>query len=296
MKFDSRMVFGTALVLGVLTTGCVTHPLSEMTTAYDRQTYDSSKDRKIPTGAYTIAIASKGGVKSPLIEKCYVKSITEAAESAAVSKLGGLGWFKVVDRKNASGIASENLLNGGDGNVATAADLLLVIDSQYTLIHKEKMRECNQARDAGGIVITSDMRLDQCASGKPLLAESFTAKSPLSKKSSNVRSFVAPTVADNIDSFAKLLVSRFLPGAEVVETRGMGKVARVRMGKNYNLKPGSKVEFFTDSQMADGSFDRRVFATGTVLEDGLEAKQCWVEVDNFKAANVHVGNRVKVQE
>ena len=31
-----------------------------------------------------------------------------------------------------------------------------------------------------------------------------------------------------------------------VETRGSGKCARVKMGKNYQLVPGSKVDFFVE--------------------------------------------------
>ena len=297
MKIKSSLAAGAALVLGMLLTGCVTHPLELGTTDYDKQTYDNSKDRQPPKGSFNIAVDSqaKGAGMTDARDHRYVKPVGEAGYAAAVAKLNNLGWFKVVDRKNAGQNAAEANANGA--NVDIAADLVLYIKSEYTFTHKEKTnRTTVEPKDAGQITILSDFRLEKPGSSQPVLATQKKNAGPMHRKYQEVKDDIPLVMGANLDDFAKELASRFLPGVPVVETRGSGKVARIGMGKNYALKTGSKVDFFTDAPSANGNFDRRVFATGTVLADGLEAKQCWVEVDNFETANVHVNHAAKVQE
>ena len=299
MKKLMNMV-GMAIVVGIVSTGCVTHPLAEKSTSYDRQTYTDANARPMPKGKFNIEIHSSANPDSPGGEKYFVDAVNKAMEEKATARLNGLGWFQIANRRDANKVSNAAAINGAenanDAGKLMKADMIFVADSSYTMYHKEKGRPCNLARDAGGISIKSDFRLEDVSNGKILLQKSAGVRSPMYRKSSQVLPAIPALVDANVEDFAKVLSARFLPGAPVVETRGSGKCARVKMGKNYNLVPGSKVDFFVDEQQADGSFDRRVFATGTVLEDGLEAKQCWVEVDNHKVANVHVGHSVKVQE
>lgn len=292
------MVVGAVALAGM--TGCVTHPLAEQSTEYDKQSYSNPNARPVPNGKYNIEIHSKTDTSAPQMDKRFILLTDKAMEEKATARLNGLGWFQVSNRRDVKKIANAAAISGdADANDASRlmkSDLIFVADSTYTLYHKEKFRPCNDGRDAGAISIKSDFRLEDVATGKILLQKTAEIKSPLFRKSSEVQTAVPYVVDANVKDFAALLSARFLPGAPVVETRGSGKCARVKMGKNYQLVPGSKVDFFVDEKQADGSFDRRVFATGTVLEDGLEAKQCWVEVDNFEVANVHVGHSVKVQE
>lgn len=293
------IVAGSVLLVGMFS-GCVTHPLAEKTTEYDKQSYAASNARSLPQGKYNIEIHAKSAPSSPATEKGYVPVIDKAMEEKATARLNGLGWFQIANRRDAQKIANAGAINGdenaNDAGRLMKSDLILVADSTYTLYHKEKFRPCNSVRDAGAISIKSDFRLEDVATGKILLQKTSEIKSPAYRKATQVLPVVPDVVDANVKNFAELLSARFLPGAPVVETRGSGKCARVKMGKNYQLAPGSKVDFFVDEKTADGSFDRRVFATGIVLEDGLEEKQCWVEVENFEAANVHVGHSVKVQE
>ena len=292
------MVAGVVTLAGIIS-GCVTHPLSEKTTDYDKQSYAAANVRQVPQ-KYNIEIHSKTMPVNQVTEARFVSAVDKAMEEKATARLNGLGWFQIANRRDVQKIANANAVNGdanaNDAGKLMKSDLIFVADSTYTLYHKEKFRPCNSARDAGAISIKSDFRLEDVSTGKILLQKSAELKSPAYKKSSQVISIVPDLVDANVKEFAELLSSRFLPGAPVLETRGSGKCARVKMGKNYQLEPGSKVDFFVDEKTADGSFDRRVFATGTVLGDGLEAKQCWVEVDNYEVANVHVGHSVKVQE
>ena len=233
-------------------------------------------------------------------DKRFVPLVDKSVEEKATARLNGLGWFQVANRRDVKKIANASAINGdanaNDADKLMKSDLIFVADSTYTLYHKEKARPCHDARSAGGISIKSDFRLEDVSTGKIVLQKTAEIMSPRFQKASQVPTAIPAVVDANVEDFAKLLSARFLPGAPVLETRGSGKCARVKMGKNYQLAVGSKVDFFVDEKQADGSFDRRVFATGTVLEDGLEAKQCWVEVDNYEVANVHVGHSVKVQE
>jgi hypothetical protein len=298
-KMKKLMMIAGAIVLAGMT-GCVTHPLAEQSTEYDKQSYAAENARPIPQGKYNIEIHSKSMPANPATEKGYVSVIDKAMEEKATARLNGLGWFQIANRRDVQKVANANAVNGdanaNDAGKLMKSDLIFVADSAYTLYHKEKLRPCNSVRDAGAISIKSDFRLEDVATGKILIQKTAEIKSPAYKKATQVLPVVPDVVDANVKDFAELLSSRFLPGAPVLETRGSGKCARVKMGKNYQLAPGSKVDFFVDEKTADGSFDRRVFATGTVLEDGLEEKQCWVEVDNYEAANVHVGHSVKVQE
>ena len=288
-----------AFALAGIMAGCVTHPLAEKVTEYDRQSYSNPNARIIPNGKFNIEIQSKT-VPNIGTEGGFVKVVDKAMEERATARLNGLGWFQVANRRDIKKIAEANAANGdesaNDAGKLMKADLLFVADSSYALYHKETLRPCNQIKDAGAISIKSDFRLEDVATGKILVQKTVEVKSPEHRKTAQILASVPNVVDANVKDFASLLSARFLPGAPVVETRGSGKCARVKMGKNYQLSPGTKVDFFLDEKMDGGAFDRRVFATGTVLEDGLEEKQSWVEVDNYEAANVHVGHSAKVQE
>lgn len=299
-KMKKLMNIACAFALAGIMAGCVTHPLSEKTTEYDMQSYSDANARPVPNGKYNIEIHSEVIPENKLVDRRFVPAVKEAVEEKATARLNGLGWFQVANRRDFKKIANANALNGdadaNDADKIMKSDLIFVANSSYTLYHKEKNRPCNDGKDAGAISVKSDFRLEDVASGKILLQKTVETVSPRFHKASQTPTAI-PAVADaNVKEFAELMSTRFLPGAPVVETRGSGKCARVKMGKNYQLSTGSKVDFFVDEKNADGTFDRRVFATGSVLEDGLEAKQCWVEVDNYEVANVHVGHSVKVQE
>ena len=301
MKIESMAIRLAAIAfVGGIVGGCATHPLAEKSTAYDKQSYSDPNARAIPQGKYNIEIHSKTTASALAMDKRFGPLTDKSMEEKATARLNGLGWFQVANRRDAKKIANAAAAGGdaaaNDASKLMKSDLVFVADSTYTLYHKEKLRPCNTGKEAGAISIKSDFRLEEVATGKILLQKTAEVKSPLFKKSSEVQTAIPAVVDANVKEFSELISTRFLPGAPVVETRGSGKCARVKMGKNYQLAPGAKVDFFVDEKIADGSFDRRVFATGTVLEDGLEAKQCWVEVDNFEVANVHVGHSVKVQE
>ena len=293
------MVAGACALAGMMT-GCVTHPLAEKTTEYDKQSYASTNARPVQQDKFSIEIHSKTKTADAVADKRFVPAVDKAMEEKATARLNGLGWFQIANRKDVKKIANAAALSG-DADAADAgklmkADLIFVADSAYTLYHKEKNRPCHDARSAGAISVKSDFRLEDVSSGKILLQKTAEVMSPRCAKASEMPTYIPAVVDANVKEFTELLSARFLPGAPVLETRGSGKCARVKMGKNYQLAPGSKVDFFVDEKKDDGTFDRRVFATGSVLEDGLEEKQCWVEVDNYEVANVHVGHSVKVQE
>ena len=294
------LMFAGAMALVGMFTGCVTHPLAEQSTEYDKQSYSNPNARPMPKGKYSIEIHSATKTIDMSTDKRFVPIVDKAVEEKATARLNGLGWFQVANRRDAKKIANASAINGdanaNDAGKLMKSDLIFVAESTYTLYHKEKERPCHDARSAGAISVQSDFRLEDVATGKILLQKTAKIARPRFLKASQVSTAIPAVVDANVKELTELMSTRFLPGAPVLETRGSGKCARVKMGKNYQLAPGSKVDFFVDETAADGTFDRRVFATGTVLEDGLEEKQCWVEVDNYEVANVHVGHSVKVQE
>ena len=76
--------------------------------------------------------------------------------------------------------------------------------------------------------------------------------------------------------------------------------AQIALGKNYLVKDGDQIEFYTVEKLKDGRFNENVFALGSIMginpDHHLESQKAWVEVRDFETANVLKGNDAKVTE
>lgn len=280
------------VVLGALIAGCATvNPVDVEQTARDREVYTPTASRPVHEGQYKMAVVSSM-IKH--VEGRHDHYTQEQMEAAVQSSFANLGWFETVDRKNGVALDLERFKvdpEAMDFSKVQGVDLILFAKSKLSYLD-DGMRSTNDSGKCRYIKVWTEFRLVDVQERKPILVKQYEVKSYFVKGSSAHREAINAGCLQNARSFANLTAASILPEVKVLQTRGDGEYAQVGMGMNYQLIPGSVVDFCyiekNDEPGGKVSYDNAVFAHGSVLS--VESKKSWVHVDNYEKAGVKKGH------
>ena len=298
-----------------LVVGCASiDPLSMEVTDYDREMYETANEPQKSYGQFRILVLSEP-VRNQT-DETYDQRMAESARVSVMKYFSNLGWFETIDDKNGLSLDVRGLV-GNDGRVnekaieGAAVDFILSVKSSVAYPgHHFKWHEfwgrgryTSSASKANGADVTTEFSLIKVCDGKPLLSRRFRSRRLCDSSRTILKAIDGATDA-NASKFAQIVASQLLPAVRVLETRGHGRCARIRMGENYMARPASDevpatvVEFFTFEKgienRPDGkpTVDKVPFARGTVIR-AVNSRECWVEVDAWEKAKVHKGHFVR---
>ena len=322
------LAMGTAAVVMVIS-GCATvDPMSRPQTARDLQSYNETNLRPVPAERYKLVVLSKvtahkesrETTKSSGLPNDEYKNdqfLGDAVEKAVAMNFSNLGWFDTVDRKNGIALSTEQLVAGLEATPG-AAQYALVADSSLLYVAKQGWKRTNSASKARGAEVSTDFRIIDLTSKEPILAKKVVSIVADCAKG-GVKSAIEEAATRNAQKFARLVSSRLLPEVRVKQTRDNGRYAQIAMGRNYQAvpaksewkvwpykylplcflpmetMPATTIDFFyNDKDAATNKLEPVVFAHGKVIR--ATQKDAWVEVDNYKTANVMKGHDAKVSD
>lgn len=302
----------------LLVVGCASFdPLSFDITPSDRETYVDKCAPQNHGDQFKILVVSKAMANKDDPSKD--KMMAESARASVMKYFSNLGWFETIDEKNGIALDVGDLI-GEDGRANqkaldnTEIDFILSVRSSVSYpAHHFKWHEfwghgryTYSSSKANGADVTTEFALIQACDNKPILSGRFRSRRLCDSSYTVAKSIDAATDA-NARKFAQIVASRFLPPARVLETRGGGRCARIRMGENYMVgpetdeQPATVVEFFVYEEGVEKDaagkpvVEKVPFARGTVVK-AVNNRECWVAVDNWKKANVRKGHFVRVSE
>jgi hypothetical protein len=287
-------LFAMALLATLtLTTGCALDPIKMKMTDRDLQAYVDEYARPVPSERYKVAVRS--GYVKHATDGSQDKFMALSTKDALKKNFSNLGWFDTVDRENGFAIAEESARKGDDAPVA-AADFILQAESNVMYIAKQGWKRTAYANKSRGAIVTTKFQLIDLETAEPLIVKTFCNDEECGK--GGVREAIQKIAYRNSKKFAQAVAVRLLPNVKVLETRGNGQVALVSMGENYQLEPGTQVEFFYNTKYESdvpgeaATIDATVFARGTVLS--VEKKRAWVEVEDYADAGVKKGHSARI--
>ena len=179
-----------------------------------------------------------------------------------------------------------------------AKDALAVVVAQSEATQRAKTAAGTHLVPYWKLEIRPDFRLYEVDSRRVALVKSYRSEAVVSALD-HVEKAVMDEMCKHVDTFSRLLTSRYAPTARVLETRGGGEVALVSMGANSGLEPGMPVEFFEyvdySDLVADSTRQARLVGRGKVLEDMTPAT-AWIWVNDYDKVWIKRGHYVRVPE
>jgi curli biogenesis system outer membrane secretion channel CsgG len=302
LKGVASAFFGL-LVLG---SGCVSpNPAGLALTERDKQVYldKGAVERGKGEKSRVAVIVSQGNYKE-------AKEAAEALDGTLTGGISGLAFFQLVERSNLGALAQEELLTslGDGGNSAPdipAADYLITAKINTFRIDQAAagimplalpQKSGNTAEPLFDVAVSVDFRFYQIDGKRVILTKNIEKKYPGQDKTSAM-SKAAVAAQECAKAFVSDLGARYAPPARVLETRGEGQVARVSMGADSGAAKGVKVEFFEYADQSDiikgAEREPSIVAHGTVID--ADTKSAWVEIENYKKAQVKRGHYVKIR-
>ena len=289
--------------------GCVApNPASLPATERDNLIYQDqgATQQKKEEKSRVAIIVSQGDYKE-------AAGAAKALDSTLTSLISEFAFFQVAERSNLGALMQEGALAAlnEDGDTLPSipdADYLItaslnafqIVERLSTSLLTTSLlaapNDRGNVRTVADVYVSVDFRFYEMDSKRVILTRNIEKKYP-GEDVSSARSKAAIAAQECAKAFAMDLGERFAPPARVVETRGKGKVARISMGTNYGAAKGAKVEFFeyvdNSDVVAGATRDMSLVARGIVLES--DQKNAWVEIENYKEANVKRGHYVKIR-
>lgn len=307
----SQLMYGLA-VLSCFLAGCITtfDPLTIEKTERDEKVCENPGKRTVAQKRYEMTVNSTTTAHAS--DTSLDDYLAQQVKYSLVNFFANLGWLKPVDSQS-------GIMIPCDGSKAVKMDAgipvfsyALYADSHISYIAKQGWKRTSRTNKARGAEVETEFRLVN--ENRNVYAFSAKIKSKVADvEKGNVRMAISQAAELNAQKFARIIASMYLPEVKVIETRGDGRYARVRMGRNYcavpkqqrkvwwpykyfplwrtteTLMPDAEVEFFVlEHDEGLNKSVKKVIARGHVV--WAEERSAWVEVDNYKDNPVYIGH------